>query len=131
MSIRLNYQDGRPIYEQIVEGYKHLILKGVLLPDEQMPSVRSLAVELSTNPNTVQKAYAKLERQGFVYVVKGRGNFICGDSSLKNAKKLEMQRQLRSLLEEADELGIDRKELLEGAEEPAGAQSDTDGGGTV
>lgn len=114
MSIRLNYQDGRPIYEQIVEEYKRLILKGALLPDEQMPSVRNLAVELSANPNTVQKAYTELERQGFLYVVKGRGNFISGDSSLREAKKREMRKQLDRLLEEADELGIARSELLEG-----------------
>ena len=55
----INYQDSRPIYEQIVDRYRHLILMGALAPDEQMPSVRSLAMELSTNPNTVQKAYAE------------------------------------------------------------------------
>ena len=50
----IDYQDSRPIYEQIADRYKLLILKGVLAPDEQMPSVRKLAMELSTNPNTVQ-----------------------------------------------------------------------------
>ena len=72
----INYQDSRPIYEQITERYKVLILKGVLAPDEQMPSVRRLAMELSTNPNTVQRAYTELERQGFLYSVRGRGNFV-------------------------------------------------------
>ena len=83
----IDYQDARPIYEQIVENFKMQILKGVLEPDEQMPSVRNLAMELSTNPNTIQKAYTVLEGQGFIYTVKVRGNFVSGDESLKEAKK--------------------------------------------
>ena len=85
----IDYQDARPIYEQIVENFKLQILKGILQPDEQMPSVRNLAMELSTNPNTIQKAYAVLESQGFIYTVKGRGNFVSGDQSLKEEQKKE------------------------------------------
>ena len=66
----IDYQDSRPIYEQIAESFKMQILKGILQADDQMPSVRSLAMELSTNPNTVQKAYTELEREGFIYTVK-------------------------------------------------------------
>ena len=109
--IVLDFQDSRPIYEQIVEKYKTLILKGVLAPDEQMPSVRRL-MELSANPNTIQRAYAELERQGFLYTVKGRGNFVSGSSELLLMKKEELRRRLRALLAEADELGISREELL-------------------
>ena len=65
--IIIDYKDTRPIYEQIVERFKTLILKGAMQADEQIPSVRSLAMELSINPNTIQKAYAELERQGFIY----------------------------------------------------------------
>ena len=83
----IDYQDSRPIYEQIVESFKIQIFKGILRADEQMPSVRSLAMELSTNPNTVQRAYAELERQGFIYTVKGRGNFVKGDDTLKITRK--------------------------------------------
>ncbi len=71
MIIMLDYKDTRPIYEQVVEKFQTLILKGVLEPDEQLPSVRSLAVELSINPNTIQRAYGELERQGFIYTVNG------------------------------------------------------------
>ena len=110
--IVLDFQDSRPIYEQIVEKYKTLILKGVLAPDEQMPSVRRLAMELSINPNTIQRAYAELERQGFLYTVKGRGNFVSGNSELLLMKKEELRRRLEALLAEADELGISREELL-------------------
>ena len=76
--INIDYQSRTPIYEQIVERFQMLILKGVLKPDDQMPSVRSLALQLSINPNTIQKAYAQLEQQGYIYPVKGRGNFVSG-----------------------------------------------------
>ena len=74
--IIIDYRDSRPIYEQVVEKFKLLILKGVLAQDEKMPSVRTLAMELSINPNTIQRAYVQLEDQGYIYTVKGRGNFV-------------------------------------------------------
>ena len=74
--IVIDYQDRRPIYEQIVEKFQVLILKGVLEQGEQMPSVRKLAMDLAINPNTIQKAYSMLEQQGYIYPVKGRGNFV-------------------------------------------------------
>ena len=85
--IVLDLKDSRPLYEQIVERFQHLILCGVLPEDEKMPSVRNLAMELSINPNTIQKAYGELERNGFIYSVKGRGNFVAANKSLKEAKK--------------------------------------------
>ena len=87
--IVIDYKDTRPIYEQIVERFKMLILKGVMREGEQMPSVRSLAMELSINPNTIQKAYAELERQGFIYTVKGRGNFVAADGNLMEERRQE------------------------------------------
>lgn len=74
--IIIDYKDRRPIYEQIIEKFQDLIVKGILKPDTQLPSVRSLAMELSINPNTIQKAYGELERQGYLYSVKGRGSFV-------------------------------------------------------
>ena len=68
----IDYQNRKPIYEQIVERFQMLIVKGILEPDSQMPSVRALATELSINPNTIQKAYAVLEQEGYIYPVKGR-----------------------------------------------------------
>jgi GntR family transcriptional regulator len=77
-----------------------------------MPSVRSLAIELSTNPNTVQKAYTELERQGFIYTVKGRGNFVKGDSLLKENKKKELVKEIVGLFAEAHEIGLSLEELI-------------------
>ena len=64
--IILDYRDRRPIYEQIVERFQELMMSGGLEQDAQLPSVRSLAMDLSINPNTIQRAYAELERQGYI-----------------------------------------------------------------
>lgn len=111
--ILIDYQDSRPIYEQIVDKFRVLILREVLRPDDPMPSVRKLSMELSTNPNTVQRAYAELERQGFIYTVKGRGNFVRGGSSLKEVRFRELRGELEGVLRKADESGISRRALLE------------------
>ena len=108
----IDYQDSRPIYEQIVENFKMQIFKGILREGEQMPSVRSLAVELSTNPNTVQKAYAELERQGFIYTVKGKGNFVKGDVLLMENKKNELVKEIVKLFKEAHDIGLSLEELV-------------------
>ena len=110
--IIIDYKDSRPFYEQIVEKFKSLILKGVLETDSKMPSVRSLAMELSINPNTIQKAYAQLERDGFIYTVKGRGNFVAEKEDLLMDKKNEIFEKFRAILKEALEMGIDADELI-------------------
>jgi GntR family transcriptional regulator len=110
--IMLDYKDTRPIYEQVVEKFQTLILKGVLEPDEQLPSVRSLAVELSINPNTIQRAYGELERQGFIYTVKGRGGFVRYNEDLLEIKKERLKKQLLEVMKEAEELNIPLEELV-------------------
>ena len=110
--IILDYKDARPIYEQVVDKLQKLIINGVLEPDSKMPSVRSLAMELCINPNTIQKAYAELERKGFLYTIKGRGNFVSYNEELFTLKKQEYGQRLNALLKEAEEIGIPRQELL-------------------
>ena len=109
--IILDYKDARPIYEQVVDKFQKLILTGALEPNTKMPSVRSLAVELSINPNTIQRAYSELEREGFIYTVKGRGNFVAYDESLLRYRKDEIYRKLEDIVREAGEIGISRQEL--------------------
>lgn len=111
--IILDYRDTRPLYEQIVDKFQNLILKGVLEPNAKMPSVRSLAVELSINPNTIQRAYSELERTGFIYTVKGRGNFVAYDDNLKTVRCQEIYTKLDELTREALELGMSRQELCD------------------
>lgn len=110
--IIIDYKDTRSIYEQIVDKFKMLILRGVLQADEQMPSVRNLAMELSINPNTIQKAYAELERQGFIYAVKGRGNFVSGDGKLVEERKCECIQKILELAKEVLEIGMTKIELI-------------------
>ena len=111
--IAIDYRDTRPIYEQVVEKFKILILKGGLQADEQMPSVRSLAMELSINPNTIQKANTELERQGFIYTVRGRGNFVASPDKLKKERIDECRKEFKDKALEAIGLGVDKNQLIE------------------
>ena len=110
--IVLDLKDARPLYEQIVERFKHLILCGALPEDEKLPSVRNLAMELSINPNTIQKAYGELEREGFIYSVKGRGNFVASNNNLKEAKKEELKTQILALVKEGEAIGLTREDII-------------------
>ena len=76
--VHLNYRDARPIYSQIVDGYREQILSGVLQTGDKLPSVRELASQLAINPNTIQRAYRELEMQGWIATVAGKGCFVCG-----------------------------------------------------
>ncbi|MBS6196300.1 MAG: GntR family transcriptional regulator [Clostridiales bacterium] len=111
--IVIDYQDRRPIYEQIVERFQLLILNGVLEADEQMPSVRKLAMELSINPNTIQKAFSILEQQGYIYPVKGRGNFVSHKGSLMQEKKELFWQEYRQVLKKGKDIGISPEEFRE------------------
>ena len=109
--IVIDYQDRRPLYEQIVEKYKLLIARGVLESDSQMPSVRALATQLAINPNTIQRAYTELERQGYIYPVKGRGNFISPAAQIVLKRKEEYTNQLEEKMKEGRDLGIEKEEI--------------------
>lgn len=115
--IILDYKDRRPLYEQIVDRFSDMILKGVLKPDDKMPSVRNLAMELSINPNTIQRAYMELEHKGFLYSVKGRGNFVSDSGQLKEEWKQEIRSHLKENLTEAFLHGIERCEINQMIEE--------------
>ena len=115
--ITIDYQSRKPIYEQIVEKFQLLIVKGVLLPDSQMLSVRALAVELAINPNTIQKAYAMLEQQGYIYPVKGRGNFVTDNQDVLQQKRQEFFENLRDLIKKGKDMGISKKECISYMEE--------------
>ncbi len=110
--ILLDLKDSRPIYEQVVERFQELMMLGILEEDSQMPSVRSLAMELSINPNTIQRAYGELERQGYTYSVKGRGSFVGSIRKLREAKKTELEKKLEKLAREAKTIGILQDEFV-------------------
>ena len=67
------FPDSRPIYEQVKDSLRRLIVSGALPPDEKLPSVRELAAQLVINPNTIQRAYRELEHEGYIVSVPGKG----------------------------------------------------------
>ena len=74
--IVLDYRDSRPLYQQVKDSLRRMMLTGLLSPEEKLPSVRALATQLAINPNTIQRAYAELEAEGYIYSVTGRGSFV-------------------------------------------------------
>jgi GntR family transcriptional regulator len=111
--ILIDYKDRRPIYEQVVERFEELIIKGVLDPQSQIPSVRNLAMELSINPNTIQRAYSELERKGLIYSVKGKGSFVGDNDHLIDARKEELLNSVLELVREARDMGITREDIID------------------
>ena len=109
--IIIDYNDKRPIYEQIIDRFQTLILNGALEPDTQIPSVRALAIELSINANTIQRAYSELERDGYIYSIKGRGNFVRADESLAQRQKEKMLKELGEHLTQCRAIGISQDEI--------------------
>ena len=111
--ITIDYKSRMPIYDQIVAGVIRLKALGVLNAGDKMPSVRSLALELSVNPNTVQKAYAILENDGVICSVSGKGSFISEDDGTESAIKASIKNSFVSAAQDAVRTGIKKEELLE------------------
>ena len=111
--IFIDYNDKRPIYEQVTEKIQTLILNGVLESDSKLPSVRSLAMELSINPNTIQRAYVELERQGYIYSVKGKGSYVAENHQIREKNRQEVLKSLEALVEKAEAAGVTMLEFQE------------------
>jgi GntR family transcriptional regulator len=110
--LTLNYRDSRPIYGQIKDGLRRMIVTGALEPDEKLPSVRSMAVDLAINPNTIQRAYAELEAEGFIYSVPGKGSFASRRMGTDPTRQAELVRRLRELVAELRYLGLKDSEII-------------------
>ena len=111
--LTLDYRDARPIYGQIKDSLRRLIVAGALGPDEKLPSIRALAMDLSINPNTIRRAYTELEQEGFIYSVPGKGSFAAGNTAADSARRAELLAQVRELLSELRYLGASQQELLD------------------
>ncbi|MEH7380691.1 GntR family transcriptional regulator [Bacillus sp. JJ1533] len=118
MYFHLDERSNTPIWEQIVNQVKELILKGVLHPDEKLLSVRELSSTLLVNPNTVSKAYQELERQGIIETRRGKGTFVSGQlpNKVDEEKVEEIKQSLKLLLVEASYLGINKETFVEWVE---------------
>lgn len=125
--ILIDYKSRTPIYEQIIENVKTLIVSGVLQRDDQLPSVRQLAQELAINPNTIQRAYQELEREGIIYSLKGRGSFV-GSSlgELRTVQQKELLAQLEALSKELAQLEVKKEQIYAVVEQAYGAEKEDD-----
>lgn len=104
--IHLDYRDTRPIYEQVRDGLRKLMVTGMLRPGDKLPSVRALAVELAINPNTIQRAYSQLEAEGYILSVSGKGTFVAELQDQNAVRRAELEEKVRPLRDELRSLGM-------------------------
>lgn len=120
--ILIDYNDRKPIYEQIINRFEQLIFCGALTADTPMPSVRSLAMELSINPNTIQRAYQELERSGYIYSIKGKGSFVSDTKATVGKKQEQVKDELKACLEKAKGYGVTGEEIMNLVHETMGKE---------
>ena len=111
--ISINFRDARPIYEQVRDGFRQLILSGVLTADSKLPSVRELSAELAINPNTIQRAYRELEQEGYIVSVPGKGSFVAQGGGARAARMAELREKLSALAAEFEAVGVSRAEMAD------------------
>lgn len=109
--ISINFRDSRPIYEQVKDSLRRLIVSGALPPDEKLPSVRELASQLVINPNTIQRAYRELEHEGYIVSVPGKGSFAREMAGVDSARRDELLRAFDDAVEELTYLGLTAEEI--------------------
>lgn len=110
--IKLDMQSRKPIYEQLKEQILRLTMLGVLSADEKLPSVRSLARDVGINPNTVQKAYQELERDGIIYTVGGKGSFVAGNDVGVHQRRKKALEDLAAAVKQACDSGCSEEEII-------------------
>ena len=111
--IQVDVKDRKPLWEQLVENIKTLVVCGAMHPDEQLPSVRALAGELAINPNTIQKAYAELERCGVVYSIPGRGSFVTSQPDrVTELHRKQLMDEVAATLKKAKSHGLTKDIIL-------------------
>lgn len=106
-----------PIYEQLKNRTLELIMAGVLEQDSQLPSVRSLARDLGVNPNTIQKAYQDMEKEGIIYSVAGKGSFVNDINSVKQKEVNQAFEQLEAVVRQLKDAKADKAQILRCVEE--------------
>ena len=111
--VHLDYRDARPIYSQIIDGFRDQILAGLLSPGDKLPSVRDLAAELAINPNTIQRSYRELESQGWIQSVPGKGSFVQGVPQATAAETQALTEEFDKLTALLLKLGLTRRELMD------------------
>lgn len=111
--VHLDYRDARPIYTQIVDGYREQIRSGVLQIGDKLPSVRELALELTINPNTIQRAYRELELSGWIATVPGKGCFVHGIPTNARPEQQALLDHFDKLTAALLSVGVSAEDLIE------------------
>ena len=108
----LDYGDHRPLYEQVKEKFKELILSGVLKTDEKIPSVREMAAGLAINPNTIQKAYRELEAEGYIYSLRAKGSFVAPrENVMRHTSESDVMEEFEHIVRKMKFLGFSDEEI--------------------
>lgn len=123
--LTINYKDPRPIYEQVRDALRQLILSGAIAPEEKLPSVRELAGSLAINPNTIQRAYRELEAGGLIYTVAGKGAFAASGNAAAARRKQELMTALGQTVQELKLLQVPRRELTAAIDAIYGKEAQT------
>lgn len=107
----LNYRDARPIYEQVKDGLRHLVVIGAIQTGEKLPSVRAMASSMAINPNTIQRAYEDLEREGYLSSVAGKGSFAAQGQDVDGKRQGVLLKEFDETSAELLFLGLTPDEL--------------------
>ena len=115
MQLKIDITGGTPIYLQIVEYIHRAVGSGRLKPEDPLPSVRQLALELTVNPNTVARAYLELEHQGFIYKRPGQGTYVCTQApgAARRERNRIVAERLGKAVAEALQSGMSASEIQE------------------
>lgn len=111
--LTVNFSSRTPVYQQLYDDVIRLVSLGVLKSDTKLPPVRILATELGINPNTVQKAYKMLEKDGYIYSTVGRGSFVSNKLDQNQAEKIQVKNDLKESIDKAYKKGITKDEMIE------------------
>ena len=111
--LTVNFSSRTPVYQQLYDDVIRLVSLGVLKSDTKLPPVRILATELGINPNTVQKAYKMLEKDGYIYSTVGRGSFVSNKLDQNQAEKIQAKNNLKESIDKAYKKGITKDEMIE------------------
>lgn len=111
--INIDSRSSKPIYEQIIDGIKEEIVKGILKPGDKLPSVREMSNMLTANPNTISRAYMELERQKVIETIRGRGTYVSAyyEPKADEDRMKKLKEDLKKIIIEAYYLGIEKKEI--------------------
>lgn len=115
--VALDHRDARPLYLQVKDSLRRMMLTGLLTPGEKLPSVRALATQLAINPNTIQRAYRQLEMEGWIATVPGKGCFVCGCPAEDPQEELKCLNTLEETVQRLLAMGYTRQELIQKIEE--------------